>query len=164
MRGELQGVVRPLREPGYREALRRKVERARKRRLRLQRRKQEAKAAKEEEAARAAEREAKIDQWRAKCIQEVEEKNRVGLQVARCCCPGCGGGSGALWWSGGRPAGNGLCLPCTFLCTPRFGRCHLGAVRLWLTWRLSLSRAHSPASSLKSLLGISAVPCSWPRP
>ncbi|XP_074900700.1 programmed cell death protein 7 [Buteo buteo] len=75
-RRELREVVRPLREPGYREALRRKAERARKRRLRLQRRKQEAKAAKEEEAARAAEREAKIDQWRAKCIQEVEEKNR----------------------------------------------------------------------------------------
>ncbi|NXG43417.1 PDCD7 protein, partial [Psilopogon haemacephalus] len=75
-RRELREVVQPLREPGYREALRRKVERARKRRLRLQRRKQEAKAAKEEEAARAAEREAKIDQWRAKCIQEVEEKNR----------------------------------------------------------------------------------------
>ncbi|NWX34201.1 PDCD7 protein, partial [Notiomystis cincta] len=73
---ELREVVRPLREPGYGEALRRKAERARKRRMRLQRRKQEAKAAKEEEAARAAEREAKIDQWRAKCIQEVEEKNR----------------------------------------------------------------------------------------
>ncbi|XP_009993633.1 PREDICTED: programmed cell death protein 7 [Chaetura pelagica] len=29
-----------------------------------------------EEGAQAAEREAKIDQWRAKCIQEVEEKNR----------------------------------------------------------------------------------------
>ncbi|KAI1235234.1 Programmed cell death protein 7, partial [Lamprotornis superbus] len=73
---ELREVVRPLREPGYGEALRRKAERARKRRLRLQRRKHEARAAKEEEAARAAEREAKIDQWRAKCIQEVEEKNR----------------------------------------------------------------------------------------
>ncbi|NXW02791.1 PDCD7 protein, partial [Fregetta grallaria] len=75
-RRELREVVGPLREPGYREALRRKLERVRKRRLRLQRRKQEAKAAKEEAAARAAEREAKIDQWRAKCIQEVEEKNR----------------------------------------------------------------------------------------
>ncbi|NXI77092.1 PDCD7 protein, partial [Rhipidura dahli] len=73
---ELREVVRPLREPGYGEALRRKAERARKRRLRLQRRKHEARAAKEEKAARAAEREAKIDQWRAKCIQEVEEKNR----------------------------------------------------------------------------------------
>ncbi|NXI34425.1 PDCD7 protein, partial [Galbula dea] len=76
VRQELQEVVRPLREPDYWETLRRKTERARKRRLRLQRRKQEARAAKEEEAARAAEREAKIDQWRAKCIQEVEEKNR----------------------------------------------------------------------------------------
>ncbi|NXM82646.1 PDCD7 protein, partial [Oenanthe oenanthe] len=64
---ELREIVRPLREPGYGEALRRKAERARKRRLRLQRRKHEARAAKEEEAARAAERE---------CIQEVEEKNR----------------------------------------------------------------------------------------
>ncbi|XP_064525284.1 programmed cell death protein 7 [Pseudopipra pipra] len=73
---ELREVVRPLREPGYREELRRKAERVRKRRLRLQRRKLEARAAKEEAAARAAEREAKIDQWRAKCIQEVEEKNR----------------------------------------------------------------------------------------
>ncbi|XP_065497472.1 programmed cell death protein 7 [Caloenas nicobarica] len=75
-RQELREIVRPLGEPGYREALRRKAERARKRRLRLQRRKQEARAAKEEAAARAAEREAKIDQWRAKCIQEVEEKSR----------------------------------------------------------------------------------------
>ncbi|XP_075570225.1 programmed cell death protein 7 [Pelecanus crispus] len=75
-RRELREVVRPLREPGYRRALGRKAERARKRRLRLQRRKQEAQAAEEEEAAWAAEREAKIDQWRAKCIQEVEEKNR----------------------------------------------------------------------------------------
>ncbi|NXY17746.1 PDCD7 protein, partial [Atrichornis clamosus] len=73
---DLREVVRPLQEPGYGEALRRKAERARKRRLRLQRRKHEARAAKEEETARAAEREAKIDQWRAKCIQEVEEKNR----------------------------------------------------------------------------------------
>ncbi|NXE12986.1 PDCD7 protein, partial [Lophotis ruficrista] len=76
VRQELREIVRPLREPGYWEALGRKTERARKRRLRLQRRKQEAKEAKEQEAARAAEREAKIDQWRAKCIQEVEEKNR----------------------------------------------------------------------------------------
>ncbi|NXX94819.1 PDCD7 protein, partial [Centropus bengalensis] len=73
---ELRDVVRPLREPGYREALGRKTEKARKRRLRLQRRKQEAEKAREEEAARAAEREAEIDRWRAKCIQEVEEKNR----------------------------------------------------------------------------------------
>ncbi|KAM6303589.1 programmed cell death protein 7-like isoform 3-T4 [Podargus strigoides] len=75
-RRELREAVQPLREPGYCEALRKKVERARKRRLRLRRRKQEARAAKEKEAARAAEREARIDQWRAKRIQEVEEKNR----------------------------------------------------------------------------------------
>lgn len=81
--------MRPLREPGYREALRRKVERARKRRQRLQRRKQEARAAKEEEKARAAEREAKIDQWRAKCIQEVEEKNRVRLRAGSSSSPSC---------------------------------------------------------------------------
>lgn len=76
-RSELQEAVRPLREPGYLQELGRKAEKARKRRQRLQRRKQEAEAAKEEEAARAAEREAEIDRWRAKCIQEVEEKNRV---------------------------------------------------------------------------------------
>nr|XP_021132021.3 LOW QUALITY PROTEIN: programmed cell death protein 7 [Anas platyrhynchos] len=75
-RSELQEAVRPLREPGYLQELGRKAEKARKRRQRLQRRKQEAEAAKEEEAARAAEREAEIDRWRAKCIQEVEEKNR----------------------------------------------------------------------------------------
>ncbi|XP_069722492.1 programmed cell death protein 7 [Phaenicophaeus curvirostris] len=75
-RRELREIVRPLREPGYREALRRRAERARKRRLRLQRRKREREAAREEEAARAAEREAEIDRWRAKRIQEVEEKNR----------------------------------------------------------------------------------------
>ncbi|CAM2098968.1 unnamed protein product [Caretta caretta] len=73
---ELQERVRPLREPGYLGELRRKAEKARKRRLRLHKRKQEAEAAREEEAARAAEREARIDQWRAKCVQEVEEKTR----------------------------------------------------------------------------------------
>ncbi|XP_072202033.1 programmed cell death protein 7-like isoform X3 [Excalfactoria chinensis] len=72
----LRDTVRPLREPGYVRELGRKAEKARKRRERLQRRKREARAAKEEEAARAAEREAEIDRWRAKCIQEVEEKNR----------------------------------------------------------------------------------------
>lgn len=72
----LRETVRPLREPGYLRELGRKAEKARKRRERLQRRKREARAAKEEEAARAAEREAEIDRWRAKCIQEVEEKNR----------------------------------------------------------------------------------------
>lgn len=93
---ELREVVRPLRKPGYGEALRRKAERARKRRLRLQRRKHEARAAKEEEAARAAEREAKIDQWRAKCIQEVEEKNRVR---SRAPSPASPRGSRTARWS-----------------------------------------------------------------
>ncbi|XP_006129300.3 programmed cell death protein 7 [Pelodiscus sinensis] len=73
---ELQEQLRPLREPGGLGELRRKADKARKRRLRLRKRKQEAQAAREEEAARAAEREARIDQWRAKCVQEVEEKNR----------------------------------------------------------------------------------------
>ncbi|KAH1183777.1 programmed cell death protein 7 [Mauremys mutica] len=73
---ELREQLRPLREPGYLGELRRKAEKARKRRLRLRKRRQEAEAAREEEAARAAEREARIDRWRAKCVQEVEEKNR----------------------------------------------------------------------------------------
>uniref|UniRef100_A0A8C3I484 Programmed cell death 7 n=1 Tax=Chrysemys picta bellii TaxID=8478 RepID=A0A8C3I484_CHRPI len=73
---ELRERLRPLREPGSLGELRRKAEKARKRRLRLRKRKQEAEAAREEEAARAAEREARIDRWRAKCVQEVEEKNR----------------------------------------------------------------------------------------
>uniref|UniRef100_A0A674IPG9 Programmed cell death 7 n=1 Tax=Terrapene triunguis TaxID=2587831 RepID=A0A674IPG9_9SAUR len=73
---ELRDQLRPLREPGSLGELRRKAEKARKRRLRLRKRKQEAEAAREEEAARAAEREARIDRWRAKCVQEVEEKNR----------------------------------------------------------------------------------------
>ncbi|NWV94380.1 PDCD7 protein, partial [Machaerirhynchus nigripectus] len=74
---ELREVVRPLREPGYSEALRRKAERARKRRLRLQRRKHEARAAKEEEAARAAEREAKERELKAAAdsvLSEVRKK------------------------------------------------------------------------------------------
>ncbi|XP_068814815.1 programmed cell death protein 7 [Struthio camelus] len=75
-RRELREAAGPLRQPGYLEALQRKARKARKKRLRLQQRKQEARAAKEEEAARAAEREAEIDRWRAKRIQEVEEKNR----------------------------------------------------------------------------------------
>ncbi|KAM9124602.1 programmed cell death protein 7 [Pangshura tecta] len=73
---ELREQVRPLREPGCLGELRRKAEKARRRRLRLRQRKQEAEAAREEEAARAAEREARIDRWRAKCVQEVEEKTR----------------------------------------------------------------------------------------
>lgn len=110
---QLREVVRPLREPGYEEALRRKTERARKRRLRLQRRKHEARAAKEEEAARAAEREAKIDQWRAKCIQEVEEKNRVRSRVPGPASPR--GSRTARWSRGDLPVREhgGLCLPHT---------------------------------------------------
>ncbi|NXL86206.1 PDCD7 protein, partial [Alectura lathami] len=73
---ELREAVRPVREPGCLRELGRKAQKARKRRQRLQRRRQEARAAKEEEAARAAEREAEIDRWRAKRIQDVEEKNR----------------------------------------------------------------------------------------
>uniref|UniRef100_A0A8D0L7F0 Programmed cell death 7 n=1 Tax=Sphenodon punctatus TaxID=8508 RepID=A0A8D0L7F0_SPHPU len=63
-------LARPLRERGA------GLGRARQRRLRLHRRKEEARAAREEEAARAAEREAVIDRWRAKRVQEVEEKTR----------------------------------------------------------------------------------------
>uniref|UniRef100_A0A8B9TFX0 Programmed cell death 7 n=1 Tax=Anas platyrhynchos TaxID=8839 RepID=A0A8B9TFX0_ANAPL len=64
-RSELQEAVRPLREPGYLQELGRKAEKARKRRRPRRRRPPE-----------LPEREAEIDRWRAKCIQEVEEKNR----------------------------------------------------------------------------------------
>ncbi|XP_030045621.1 bromodomain-containing protein 4 isoform X2 [Microcaecilia unicolor] len=64
-----------LNEPGYIEGVKKKLEKIKKKRLRLQRRKQETPEGKED-ATRSAEREAKIDKWRMKCIQEVEEKNR----------------------------------------------------------------------------------------
>ncbi|XP_015267497.1 PREDICTED: programmed cell death protein 7 [Gekko japonicus] len=56
--------------------LRRKAERSRQKRRRRKRLREEARAAREEEAARKAEREARIDRWRARRAQEVEEKHR----------------------------------------------------------------------------------------
>nr|XP_034987597.1 programmed cell death protein 7 [Zootoca vivipara] len=80
---ELREVVRPLRVEAAAapvEAplaqLRRHAEKSRKKRLRRQARRQEARAAREEEAAREAEREARIESWRARRAQEVEERHR----------------------------------------------------------------------------------------
>lgn len=72
---ELQDKIKALNRPGYIEGVQKKLEKIRKKRLRIQREKQET-PVKKEEAARAAEREAKIDKWRMKCIQEVDEKKR----------------------------------------------------------------------------------------
>ncbi|KAJ1179445.1 hypothetical protein NDU88_004679 [Pleurodeles waltl] len=72
---ELQDKMKALNRPGYIEGVKKKLEKIRKRRLRIQREKHET-PAKKEEAARAAEREAKIDKWRMKCIHEVHEKKR----------------------------------------------------------------------------------------
>ncbi|XP_029431348.1 programmed cell death protein 7 isoform X2 [Rhinatrema bivittatum] len=72
---DLEEKMKILSEPGYIDEVKKKLEKLKKRRFRLQVKKQE-NPEEEEAAARAAEREAKIDKWRTKCIQEVEEKNR----------------------------------------------------------------------------------------
>ncbi|XP_070619695.1 programmed cell death protein 7 [Erythrolamprus reginae] len=71
---ELRAIVRPLREPGALELLQARLRRARQKRLRRRKRRQEARAAREEEEARLAEREARIDRWRARRAQEVEDR------------------------------------------------------------------------------------------
>ncbi|MEE6520137.1 hypothetical protein FKM82_017935 [Ascaphus truei] len=75
IRKELERKMKGLEEPGYIDGLKRKLGRVRKKRLRQQRGKQETEEEKEE-AERAAEREARIDRWRMRRIQQVEEKKR----------------------------------------------------------------------------------------
>ncbi|RXM92954.1 Programmed cell death protein 7 [Acipenser ruthenus] len=73
---ELQEKLKTLDDPVYIEDVKKKLARIRKKRLRLQRKKREQALEKQEEEARAAEREAQIDKWRMKCVQQVEEKKR----------------------------------------------------------------------------------------
>ncbi|XP_077174521.1 programmed cell death protein 7 [Paroedura picta] len=73
---ELRALTAPLREPGWLAALERKAARALRKRLRRARLRREARQAREEEAASKAEREARIDRWRARRAQQVEDKHR----------------------------------------------------------------------------------------
>uniref|UniRef100_H3BBY2 Programmed cell death 7 n=1 Tax=Latimeria chalumnae TaxID=7897 RepID=H3BBY2_LATCH len=73
---KLQEKMKTLNNPSYIESVKRRLQVIKNKRLRLRKKKQELIVEKQEEAARAAEREAKIDQWRTKCVLEVEEKNR----------------------------------------------------------------------------------------
>ncbi|KAM4675924.1 programmed cell death protein 7 [Discoglossus pictus] len=75
IREELEKRMKKLEQPGYLEAIKMKLGKIRKKRLRQQRLKQGVEEDKEA-AERAAENEAKIDKWRMQCIHEVEEKKR----------------------------------------------------------------------------------------
>ncbi|XP_041030621.1 programmed cell death protein 7 [Carcharodon carcharias] len=72
----LQEKLKTLNDSDYLSAVKKKLERIKKKRSNIQRKKQEWRLEKQEEEARAAEKEAKIDEWRMKCVREVEEKKR----------------------------------------------------------------------------------------
>ncbi|XP_048418529.2 programmed cell death protein 7 [Stegostoma tigrinum] len=76
MRTALQEKIKTLKDDNYLSAVKRKLERIKKKRSSIQRKKQMRRLEKQEEEARTAEKEAKIDEWRMKCIREVEEKKR----------------------------------------------------------------------------------------
>ncbi|XP_043101375.1 programmed cell death protein 7 [Puntigrus tetrazona] len=77
---ELKSGVREsladLRDPGGLDAVRRKLLLVDKKRARMRRRKMERREEEQEREARRAAREAEVDKWQMKRIQEVEEKNR----------------------------------------------------------------------------------------
>ncbi|XP_053321541.1 programmed cell death protein 7 [Spea bombifrons] len=75
IRLELERRMKALEKPGCIEGVQRKLQRARKKRLRQQQGKQETEEDKEA-AERAAENEARIDRWRMQRIHEVEERKR----------------------------------------------------------------------------------------
>ncbi|XP_066491413.1 programmed cell death protein 7 [Tiliqua scincoides] len=74
--GALLAALRALVQPLRGEAPGRGLARAGRSRRKRLRRREEARAAREEEEARRAERQARIDRWRARRAQEVEEKRR----------------------------------------------------------------------------------------
>lgn len=77
LRSGLQERLATLRDPQVISGVRKKLELIKKKRARRRRRREERAEEKQEEERRAAEREAAIDKFQMKQIQELEEKNRV---------------------------------------------------------------------------------------
>ncbi|CAI9566538.1 unnamed protein product [Staurois parvus] len=75
IKGDLAKRIKELEKPGFIECVKLKLGRIRKKRLRGQRRRQVSEEEKEA-AERVAEREAEIDSWRMRCVQQVEEKKK----------------------------------------------------------------------------------------
>uniref|UniRef100_A0A4W3KH64 Programmed cell death 7 n=1 Tax=Callorhinchus milii TaxID=7868 RepID=A0A4W3KH64_CALMI len=72
----LEAELRPLTDAGYVAAVRRRLGRIETRRSRARRKKEELGLEGRERGERAAEREAGIDEWRAKRVRQVEEKKK----------------------------------------------------------------------------------------
>ncbi|KAG8575057.1 hypothetical protein GDO81_009428 [Engystomops pustulosus] len=73
---DLEKRLKQLEKPGYIQGVKRKLDRVQKKRLRGQRRSQAAEEEAKVAAERSAEKEASIDLWRMRRIQEVEERKR----------------------------------------------------------------------------------------
>ncbi|KAG9352294.1 hypothetical protein JZ751_020707 [Albula glossodonta] len=76
MKRDLVEELKPFNDPAYIDSVKKKLSFISKKRLRNRRKKREQFEEKQEEDTRAVEREAVIDKWRMKRIQEVEEKKR----------------------------------------------------------------------------------------
>lgn len=76
LQNNIQESLTELKDPDCVSGIKRKLLQINKKRARMRRRKIEQKEEKQEEEARRAEREALVDKWQMKRIQEVEEKNR----------------------------------------------------------------------------------------
>lgn len=77
LKKSIQERLAELKEPDSVRSIKRRLLQINKKRARMRRRKMELKEEKLEEEARRAEREALVDKWQMKRLQEVEEKNRV---------------------------------------------------------------------------------------
>jgi len=77
LKNHIQERLAELKDPDCVRSIKRKVLHINKKRARMRRRKVELKEEELQREARRAEREAVVDKWQAKRIQEVEEKNRV---------------------------------------------------------------------------------------
>ncbi|XP_016401306.1 programmed cell death protein 7 [Sinocyclocheilus rhinocerous] len=76
LKNSIQESLTDLKDPDCVGGIKRKLLLINKKRARMRRRKMEQKEEKQEQEARRAEREAEVDKWQMKRIQEVEEKNR----------------------------------------------------------------------------------------
>ncbi|XP_016140371.1 programmed cell death protein 7 [Sinocyclocheilus grahami] len=76
LKNRIQESLTDLKDPDCVRGIKRKLLRVNKKRARMRRRKMEQQEEKQEQEARRAEREAEVDKWQLKRIQEVEEKNR----------------------------------------------------------------------------------------
>ncbi len=77
LKSSIQERLADLKDPDCVSRVTRKVLLINKKRARMRRRKTEQREEKQEQEARRAERQAEVDKWQMKRIQEVEEKNRV---------------------------------------------------------------------------------------